>query len=201
MSSAIITVAAGQSVTTEWHHTLSGADASDSADPIDPSHKGPIISYLYAILFGRMKCLCLTLHISFPYSAQIPDATQTTVTGLKWFKIYQDGLQVSDQTWGIDRMIANKGKVTFTIPSCIPAGQYLLRHEAIGTFIYDDTSIFSLFTFPAIKALHAASSYPGAQLYVRPFCVSRARAYADIACRWSVLNSRLLAEEAPPLLP
>ena len=32
-------------------------------------------------------------------------------------------------------MIANKGKVTFTIPSCIPAGQYLLRHEMIGGFI------------------------------------------------------------------
>ena len=26
-------------------------------------------------------------------------------------------------------MIANKGKVTFTVPSCIEDGQYLLRHE------------------------------------------------------------------------
>lgn len=54
------------------------------------------------------------------------------MTGLKWFKIWEDGLDVSDQSWGVDRMIANKGKVTFTIPSCIPAGQYLLRHEMIG---------------------------------------------------------------------
>ena len=45
-------------------------------------------------------------------------------------------------------MIANKGKVTFNIPSCIPAGDYLLRHEMI--------------------ALHGANSYPGAQLYVSP---------------------------------
>lgn len=66
------------------------------------------------------------------YSAQIPSATQTSVTGLKWFKIYQDGLTPSDQSWGVDRLIKNKGKVTFTIPSCIPAGQYLLRHELIG---------------------------------------------------------------------
>ena len=57
------------------------------------------------------------------------------MTGLKWFKIWEDGLDVSDQSWGVDRMIANKGKVTFTIPSCIPAGQYLLRHEMIGGFI------------------------------------------------------------------
>ncbi|THH09844.1 hypothetical protein EW145_g1744 [Phellinidium pouzarii] len=69
--------------------------------------------------------------------------------GLEWFKIYEDGLVVSDQSWGVDRMIANKGKVTFSIPSCIASGQYLLRHEVI--------------------ALHAATSYPGAQFYVRFF--------------------------------
>ncbi|CAL1712872.1 unnamed protein product [Somion occarium] len=123
ISKAVLTVAAGSQVTTEWHHTLNGADPSDSADPIDPSHKGPVLVYL----------------------AQIPDATQSSVTGLKWFKIYEDGL-TSDGKWGVDRLIANKGKVTFTLPSCIAAGQYLLRAEII--------------------ALHAAGSYPGAQLYM-----------------------------------
>ncbi|KAG6858928.1 hypothetical protein C0991_001709, partial [Blastosporella zonata] len=63
--------------------------------------------------------------------AAIPNATQTDVTGLKWFKIYEDGLDAAAQTWGVDRMIANAGKVTFTIPSCIAPGQYLLRHEII----------------------------------------------------------------------
>ena len=29
----------------QWHHTLNQA-AGDPADPIDASHKGPIISYL-----------------------------------------------------------------------------------------------------------------------------------------------------------
>lgn len=60
------------------------------------------------------------------------NATQTDVTGLKWFKIYQDGLDTSTNTWGVDRLIANAGKVSFKIPSCIEAGQYLLRHELIG---------------------------------------------------------------------
>ncbi|KAI0310684.1 glycoside hydrolase, partial [Amylostereum chailletii] len=91
--------------------------------PIDPSHKGPVITYL----------------------AKIGNATQTDVTGLKWFKIWEDGL-AADGTWGVDRMIADKGKVVFNIPACIEAGQYLMRHEVI--------------------ALHAASSYPGAQLYM-----------------------------------
>jgi hypothetical protein len=37
------------------------------------------------------------------------------------------------------------GSVTYTIPKCIPSGNYLVRHELI--------------------ALHAAYSYPGAQFY------------------------------------
>ncbi|GLB39541.1 putative glycoside hydrolase family 61 [Lyophyllum shimeji] len=124
MSQTIIKVAAGSSVTTEWHHDLNGANPSDSADPIDSSHKGPVMVYM----------------------AKVTNATQSNVTGLKWFKIYQDGYTPSTNTWAVDRLIANKGKVTFNIPSCIPAGQYLLRAEII--------------------ALHGASSYPGAQLYM-----------------------------------
>ncbi|KAI0822021.1 glycosyl hydrolase family 61-domain-containing protein [Trametes gibbosa] len=123
ISKAIINIPAGSPVTAEWHHTLAGADPSDSADPVDPSHKGPVMAYL----------------------AKVSNATNMDVTGLQWFKIWEDGMD-SNQVWGVDRMIANKGKVTFSIPSCIAAGQYLLRVEMI--------------------ALHAASSYPGAQLYM-----------------------------------
>ncbi|KAL0948850.1 hypothetical protein HGRIS_008971 [Hohenbuehelia grisea] len=124
LSKAVISVPAGATVAAQWHHTLDGAAPGDAADPIDKSHKGPVIAYL----------------------AKIPDATQSSVTGLQWFKIWEDGFNPSDQSWGVDRLIANKGKVTFKIPSCIAPGQYLLRHEII--------------------ALHAAGSYPGAQLYM-----------------------------------
>ncbi|KAF9050892.1 hypothetical protein BDZ89DRAFT_1032930, partial [Hymenopellis radicata] len=81
ISTEVITVPAGSSVTAEWHHTLDGANAADSSDPIDASHK--VICYL------------------------------------------EDGLNAADRSWGVDRMIANDGKVTFTIPSCIEPG-YLL---------------------------------------------------------------------------
>ncbi|KAH7054230.1 glycoside hydrolase [Macrophomina phaseolina] len=124
LPSAVIDVPAGASVTAEFHHTLKGLDPSDGDDPISASHKGPIIAYL----------------------AKVPDAKQTTVTGLSWFKIYADGLDGSSGTWAVDKLIKNKGKVSFTIPKCIPAGNYLLRVELI--------------------ALHGASSYPGAQLYM-----------------------------------
>ncbi|PPQ67980.1 hypothetical protein CVT25_000460 [Psilocybe cyanescens] len=124
ISTAIIPVPAGAQVTAEWHHTLTSAGTGDAADPIDPSHKGPILAYL----------------------AKVNNATQSSVTGLNWFKIYHDGLD-SSGSWAVDKLIANQGKVSFTIPSCIAPGQYLLRVELI--------------------ALHGAETYPGAQLYVR----------------------------------
>ncbi|KAH8833368.1 glycoside hydrolase [Flagelloscypha sp. PMI_526] len=123
LSTKIITAPAGAQVTAQWHNTLT-SNTGDNPDPIDSSHKGPILTYL----------------------AKVDSALQTNITGLKWFKIYEDGLDVATTTWAVDKLNANAGKVTFTIPSCIAPGQYLMRHELI--------------------ALHAASSYPGAQLYM-----------------------------------
>ncbi|KAJ6599514.1 glycoside hydrolase family 61 protein I [Mycena sp. CBHHK59/15] len=141
-----ITVPAGAQVTAEWHHTLAGADPSDSSDPVDPSHHGPVMSYL----------------------AKIPNALQSSVTGLQWFKIYEDGYIAANQSWGVDRMIANKGKVTFTIPSCIAPGQYLLRHEMIalhGSRILSYMCPLILQVLTSFSYL-AAVVYPGAQFYM-----------------------------------
>ncbi|RXW21616.1 hypothetical protein EST38_g4240 [Candolleomyces aberdarensis] len=123
VSKTVIQAPSGAEITAEWHHDLNGATGS-SSDPVDPSHKGPMLAYL----------------------ARIPDATQEDVTGLKWFKIYHDGLDTATGEWGVDKLIKNKGKLTFKLPTCIPAGQYLLRVEMI--------------------ALHGASNYPGAQFYM-----------------------------------
>ncbi|KAF9267341.1 hypothetical protein L218DRAFT_920082 [Marasmius fiardii PR-910] len=65
--------------------------------------------------------------------ASIPSATQTDVTGLKRFKIYEDGYNLSTGQWGLDHLFNNKGNVTFTIPPCIPSSDYPLRAEATGT--------------------------------------------------------------------
>jgi len=123
--SEVITIPAGATVTTQWHYTLtSNTGDGGGAEPIDPSHKGPIMTYL----------------------APVANATQSQMSGLSWFKIYEDGYNAATNTWAVDKMIANGGKVTFTIPSCIKPGYYFLRHELI--------------------ALHGAGSYPGAQLYM-----------------------------------
>ncbi|KAG8928754.1 hypothetical protein FRC03_005559 [Tulasnella sp. 419] len=121
----IINIPAGATVTTEWHHVLqpNGYNPNDSEDPIAKGHNGPIMHYL----------------------AKVDSALTSNVSGLKWFKIHEEGLY-SDGTWAVEKLIAQKGKISFQIPSCIPPGNYFLRAELI--------------------ALHAASSYPGAQLYM-----------------------------------
>lgn len=96
----IINVKAGDKLTTEWHHTLDSTSATDKADPIDPGHLGPIMIYL----------------------AKVDSALTTTVTGLKWFKVYEDGLD-SNGTWAVTRLYNNKGKMEFTLPKCIQNGQ------------------------------------------------------------------------------
>ncbi|TGZ76294.1 glycoside hydrolase family 61 protein [Ascodesmis nigricans] len=77
------------------------------------------------------------------YMAKVDSATGP-IPSDGWFKIYEDGLVNGE--WAIDRMNANNGAITVKIPSCLPVGDYLLRGEII--------------------ALHAAGSYPGAQLYM-----------------------------------
>ncbi|KAF2465229.1 glycoside hydrolase [Lindgomyces ingoldianus] len=116
-------VKAGDKLTAEWHHTLDSGSTGEAQDPIDKGHLGPVMVYL----------------------AKVDDALTTKVTGLKWFKIYEDGLDSKGQ-WAVTRLYNNKGKVNFTLPSCVQSGQYLLRAELI--------------------ALHGAASYPGAQLYM-----------------------------------
>ncbi|KZV96982.1 hypothetical protein EXIGLDRAFT_714105 [Exidia glandulosa HHB12029] len=118
VSTNVCSIAAGSKITLRWGHTLT----SGAEDVIDSSHKGPVIVYM----------------------AKVSNAGTGAPPTSGWFKIYHAGL--SNGRWAVDDLIANGGKLTVTIPSCIPAGQYLIRGELI--------------------ALHAASSYPGAQLYM-----------------------------------
>lgn len=63
-----------------------------------------------------------------------------------WFKIAEDGRDGTSDTWGDTPLMSNgNAGYSYTIPSCLAAGYYLVRHEII--------------------ALHAAYSYPGAQFY------------------------------------
>lgn len=77
--------------------------------------------------------------------AKVDNAATASPSGLKWFKVAEDGLDSSGQ-WGVDRLISNGGWVDFTLPSCVAPGDYLLRAEVI--------------------ALHSASKSGEAQFYM-----------------------------------
>ncbi|KAK0184835.1 glycoside hydrolase family 61 protein F [Armillaria mellea] len=95
------------------------------------SHKGPIITYM----------------------ARVPDNINITAwspgTSAVWFKVAESGKTSAGLWAATDLLTASNSVYTFTIPSSLKAGQYIIRHEII--------------------ALHGAFSYPGAQFY--PSCI------------------------------
>jgi len=123
-SNVVINVKAGDKVGASWGHVIGGAQyANDKAQYIDPSHKGPIMYYM----------------------AKVDNAATASLTGLKWFKIYEESFDAPKARWAVDDMVANKGWSYAKIPTCIAPGQYLLRVELL--------------------ALHSAYSSKGAQFY------------------------------------
>jgi len=78
------------------------------------------------------------------YLAKVPDGADINTwdpTGAVWFRIYAEQPKFGSQlTW------LSASNYDITIPSCIPAGKYLMRNEHIG--------------------LHVAQSSGGAQFYL-----------------------------------
>ncbi|KAK0728646.1 glycoside hydrolase [Lasiosphaeria miniovina] len=123
-SSSIINVAAGDRIGSYWQHVIGGAQfAGDPDNPIAKSHKGPVMAYL----------------------AKVDNAASVGLSGLKWFKVWQDTFDTSSRKWGVDNMMSNNGWVYFNLPTCIAPGQYLLRMETL--------------------ALHSAKTQGAAQFY------------------------------------
>jgi len=75
------------------------------------SHRGPLTNYLA------------------PYSG---DISKVNVNSLKFFKMAEEGLGADGKTWATDRMLANNGTWTTTIPADIRPGTYILRHELLA---------------------------------------------------------------------
>ncbi|GKT44564.1 putative endo-beta-1,4-glucanase D [Colletotrichum spaethianum] len=81
------------------------------------------------------------------YLAKVSDAVSANrnpKSTLDWFKISEKGLK--NGVRAVDELIANEGWYNFTMPSCVPPSQYLMRVE--------------------ILALHSAFAPDGAQFYV-----------------------------------
>ncbi|KAI1822282.1 endoglucanase IV precursor [Xylaria intraflava] len=91
------------------------------------SHVGPVVTYMAA-------CPSTGCNDYMPGTDEV------------WFKIAETGREGTSDTWGdTPLMVNNNPGITYTIPSCLAPGYYLVRHEII--------------------ALHSAFEYPGAQFY------------------------------------
>lgn len=115
------------------------------------------------------------------YMSKVDDASSADGSG-DWFKVDEFGYDASSKTWGTDLLNENCGKRSFKIPSKIPAGDYLVRAEAI--------------------ALHTAGQQGGAQFYMScyvscflsRFCRSLGRGFpANCSSSPSLSKSRFLA--------
>ncbi|KAK4123010.1 lytic polysaccharide monooxygenase [Parathielavia appendiculata] len=120
--SGICEVKAGDEFTVEMH--AQPGDRSCAHEAIGGNHFGPVMVYM----------------------SKVSDVTSADGSAGSWFKVDEFGYDASSKKWGTDQLNANCGKRSFKIPSKIPAGDYLVRAEAI--------------------ALHTAGQSGGAQFYM-----------------------------------
>ncbi|KIP02409.1 carbohydrate-binding module family 1 protein [Phlebiopsis gigantea 11061_1 CR5-6] len=128
-SAGICSVMPGDSVTVEMHQQPGDRSCADEA--IGGDHYGPINVYM----------------------AKVGDATTAVGSSASWFKVNEMGLPSSNPDyWATEVLNDNCGHFTFTVPTDIAPGNYLIRPEVI--------------------ALHVASSVGGAQFYMSCFQVN-----------------------------
>ncbi|KAH7913109.1 glycoside hydrolase family 61 protein [Hygrophoropsis aurantiaca] len=122
-------ISPGDVLTVEMHQQP--GDRSCAEEAIGGNHYGPITVYM----------------------AKVSDATTAVGSSAAWFKVSEMGLPSDNPDyWATEVMNDNCGHYTFTVPSGIAPGDYLLRAEVI--------------------ALHVASSVGGAQFYMSCFQVT-----------------------------
>ena len=95
---SFVSAPAGAKITFEWFHDNRGDDI------VDPSHKGPIMTYIAPFTSGNG-------------------------VGPVWTKIAESGF--AGGQWAVEKLIANKGKIDVTLPDLV-AGKYILRQEMIA---------------------------------------------------------------------
>ncbi|KAK4160481.1 LPMO lytic polysaccharide monooxygenase, partial [Cladorrhinum sp. PSN259] len=99
--SDFISANAGDRLTFEWRRITRGDDI------IDPSHSGPIITYITPFVDGQPS-------------------------GGVWTKIHEEGFDSATKKWAVDKLIAQKGKWDFNLPAELKAGKYIVRQEIIA---------------------------------------------------------------------
>ncbi|GAP82591.1 putative glycoside hydrolase family 61 protein [Rosellinia necatrix] len=85
---------------------------ADAEQPgaIDKSHKGP----------------CAV------YAKQVHDVANDEVAGPGWIKLWHEGYDATTKKWCTEKLIDNKGLLSFEIPEGLPAGYWVFRPELLA---------------------------------------------------------------------
>lgn len=102
-----VKAAAGDKLAFQWFHARPN-DPSDFV--LDKSHLGALLTYIA------------------PY-------TETDVAGPIWSKLAHAGYENGE--WATLKLIANGGKVEFTLPQSLKKGKYLIRQEIVALHMAD----------------------------------------------------------------
>lgn len=173
---------AGAELGAYFQHVIGGAQSPTDADnPIAASHKGPITAWL----------------------APVSDAASTPHSGLEWFKIAEDNLDVATSTWGVDNMIANDGWSYFTLPECVAPGQYLLRVELLALHSAYTSGQAQFYTSCAQIEVSGSGSFAPSETAVFPGAYEQndPSIMLNIYGTGGVANNNGQAYEAPGMRP
>ncbi|RBR17823.1 uncharacterized protein FIESC28_06262 [Fusarium coffeatum] len=66
------------------------------------------------------------------YMKKVDDMKSDSAAGDGWFKVFEDGYNVKEDKWCVDRLIENKGLLSVDLPTGLPAGYYLVRPEILA---------------------------------------------------------------------
>ncbi|KAF5024719.1 hypothetical protein F66182_3203 [Fusarium sp. NRRL 66182] len=66
------------------------------------------------------------------YVKKVDDMYSDSAAGDGWFKIWEDGYNVEEGTWCVDRLRDNDGLLSVDLPTGLPSGYYLVRPEVLA---------------------------------------------------------------------
>ncbi|KAI3332119.1 glycosyl hydrolase family 61-domain-containing protein [Xylariaceae sp. AK1471] len=66
------------------------------------------------------------------YAKQVKDMASDDAAGSGWIKLWDDGYDATTKTWCTEKLIDNKGLLSFEIPEGLPAGYWLFRPELLA---------------------------------------------------------------------
>lgn len=66
------------------------------------------------------------------YAKQVDDMANDEATGSGWIKLWDEGYDATAKKWCTEKLIDNKGLLSFEIPEGLPAGYWLFRPELLA---------------------------------------------------------------------